>query len=471
MDRWKNIGSQRPESVIYWRRTSPRLLIPYGRDNDVQGTNPPLSVSDMTLAVLDPSGRLSEFHAVPEPVESTAPHGPADWRVLFDAAGLDVKAFNPVTPSWIPLVYADERVAWEGALPDRPDLTIHLEAAAYHGRVDYFGMTGPWTRSARAAPTTTQRFNDVMAAIASLVMPALLLTGVVLARYNLRLERGDRVGAFRAAAIMFGLTLFTWAMGSTHVPSLEAELARFFGGGVRTALYNSAVLWVTYVGLEPFVRRTVPDSLIGWTRLVGGSWKDPHVGKDLLAGVSAGILMTLFFTLYYLLPPLLGRPAPMPALNDLKPLMGTRYVLASLANQLTSAISSGMLGTIGIVGLVMLLRRRWLAVVAAIVLFTPVVVDGMFSPGYPSLALAIGAAIITVFIFVVLRDGLLAGIAALTAHFFLLRGPVTLNLSEWWAPAGLWFVGAVALLGLGGCYLARAGTTAALYRSATLQRA
>jgi hypothetical protein len=81
LDRWKSIATLRPESIVFWYRTSPRVLIPWGRDNQVQGTNPPLNVSGMTLVVVDASGRLAEFHAVPEPIESSAPHGPTNWPV------------------------------------------------------------------------------------------------------------------------------------------------------------------------------------------------------------------------------------------------------------------------------------------------------------------------------------------------------------------------------------------------------
>ena len=48
----------RPESVVFWYRTSPRPLIPLGIENDRAGLNPPLNVSGMTLTVVDASGRL-----------------------------------------------------------------------------------------------------------------------------------------------------------------------------------------------------------------------------------------------------------------------------------------------------------------------------------------------------------------------------------------------------------------------------
>ncbi len=170
------------------------------------------------------------------------------------------------------------------------------------------------------------------------------------------------------------------------------------------------MLWLTYLGLEPYVRRTSPDSLIGWTRLIAGRWNDPHVGRDVLIGASAGLLMTLLFPLYYLLPPLFGGPEPIPVLPDLRPFMGVRLRArrTGLAGERARS-PSGMLGTVGLASFVMLFKRRTLAVAAAILCFTPVAVNGMFNPGYPTLALALGAAIIAIFVFVIVRVGLLGG--------------------------------------------------------------
>ena len=42
-----------PRRSILWYRTSPRLLMPLGDENNVSGQNPPLTVGDMTLLVVD----------------------------------------------------------------------------------------------------------------------------------------------------------------------------------------------------------------------------------------------------------------------------------------------------------------------------------------------------------------------------------------------------------------------------------
>ena len=305
----------------------------------------------MTLSVFDASGRLSEFHAIPEPIDSGAPHEPTRWSALFEAAALDMNSFTPVEPKWNPIVFADERAAWEGRPADRPDLTFRVEAAAYHGRPVFFAISRAVDAlrpfgACRAVADSTRAIEW----LASLIMPGLMLAGAVLARHNVKLQRGDRVGAFRAASILFITSLMAWVLGSTHVSDVGVEINRLFQA-VGSGLLDAAILWLTYLGLEPYVRRTSPDSLIGWTRLIAGRWNDPHVGRDVLIGASAGLLMTVLFPLYYLLPPLFGGPEPIPVLPDLRPLMGVRHVLGGLVLQVSSAISNAMLGTVGLASL------------------------------------------------------------------------------------------------------------------------
>ena len=69
----------------------------------------------------------------------------------------------------------------------------------------------------------------------------------------------------------------------------------------------------------------------------------------------------LLFPLYYLLPPLFGRLEPMPVLPDLRPLMGSGYVLGGLVLQVSSAISNAMLGTVGLASFVLILFKRRIA--------------------------------------------------------------------------------------------------------------
>jgi hypothetical protein len=136
-------------------------------------------------------------------------------------------------------------------------------------------------------------------------------------------------------------------------------------------------------------------------------------------------------------------------------LLGTRQVLSTIVGQIGSAVTSGMLGVVGIVALVLLFRKTWLAAIAGILIYLPVIITGMFPDGTPRLDLAVGFGIGAVFVLAILHAGLLATVAALATHFILLRAPLTTDLSSWRGSAGLWYVGVVALAGFGACYLAR----------------
>jgi hypothetical protein len=167
--------------------------------------------------------------------------------------------------------------------------------------------------------------------------------------------------------------------------------------------------------------------------------------------------MTLFYAVHNVLPPLAGFPEPMPLVSSESSLNGVRYILSGIASEMTDAVVSGMLGVAGVVGFVLLIRNRAVAMLAAITCFTPVVINGMFPGSTPWLDIAIGACIITIFILTIVRAGLLSAIAALFTHFVQLRAPITSDFSNWHATIGIWHLGVVLAAGLGACYYARNG--------------
>jgi serine/threonine-protein kinase len=457
--RWDRLHDERPEAFFLWYRTSPRPLVPLGFENGVSGGNPPLTTAGMALVAVDAAGRLGEFLAVPEPMPADAPRAPTNWSTLFDAAGLPMEAFTPVPPRWVPPVYADERMAWEGRLPDGPGHLFRVEAAANAGRPVSMVIGGPWSRSARTPRAAPPLFNRVTAAIEATIMPALMLVAAILARRNVTAGRGDRRGAFRTATIIFVTTMTAWVLrGFVGVPS--ADVNRAFAA-IGRALFDAGLMWLTYLGLEPYIRRYSPDSLIGWTRLIVGRWRDPVVARDVMIGVSAGLAMTVFYAVHNVIPPLFDRPEPMPLMMDADLLRGTRSVLGHLLDRVAAGVQGAMLCVVGFVAMLILLKRPGRAAAAAIVILTPVAINGMFPAGTPVLDLLLGAGLITVFVLTIVRFGLLATMAALTTHFVLLRAPMTTDFSSWRGPLGLWFLGVIAVAGLGACYLASTGGASA----------
>ena len=461
-DRWSVLREGRPETFYFWYRTSPIRLEPWGTENTVTGVNPPLTIGGMTLLVVDGSGRMSEFVAVPQARrEDKTPAQPMDWGVVFSLAGLDMGAFKEVAAQWVPTTYADERRAWEGPIPGHPDKSFRVEASALAGKLVSFALVGPWSRSSRETRPVSpaSRFGSFLNVLTGLVMPGLMVAAVVLAWHNLKHGKGDRRGALRAATVLFVCEVGAW-LCTPYVGALGTDLNRLFGA-IGRSLFDAGLLWLTYLGLEPYIRRFSPDSLIGWTRLLNGRWKDPQVASDILLGVCVGLGMTLFYGAHNLIPPLFGQPEPMPLTpRDLNHLLGLRFVISRILSTVGTSLSSGMLAVAGVVTLLIFLKRKWTAHIASSVIFVWVVISDMFSPGTPMLDVAIGLGIIGLWTGVILYGGLLATVAALTTHFLLLRAPITTDFSSWRATPGITYLLVIGGAGLIAAYLARTATPA-----------
>jgi len=415
-----------------------------------------MTLSGMTLVAVDATGRLSEFWAVPSPLPPDTAAPPPDWSKAFAAAGLPMDQFKAVEPRLVPPFFANERQAWEGPLPERPEHTIRVEAASAFGKPVYFAIAGPWSRAGRLGAPSASLFSQIITSLGSLVIPMLMVVSVILARLNLNADRSDRRGARRLAVVNFVATFTGWTFEASHFATVGVEVNRNFVA-MGIALFDTGVVWLTYLGLEPYIRRYRPDTILGSTKLLAGQWRDPRVGVDVMVGVAAGLGMTLLYAAHNVIPVIAGRPEPMPLITVTDPLAGFRFTLAAIANQFSGAITSGLLAAAGVVALVLLLRNTLVAFGVAVVCFTPAVISGMFPGTTPTLDLAIGAGIISILILVVLRAGLLATVAAMFTHFILLRAPITTDVGSWQATTGLWYVGVVLALGLGGCYLARFG--------------
>ena len=103
----------------------------------------------MHSVMIDTHGRLLGFQAVPPQVSRRERAGDRRrrGRRCSKPRGCRMAAFTPVAPQWAPRDFADTRAAWEGPLPERPDIRVRIEAAAYRGRPVSFLLIGPWTRA------------------------------------------------------------------------------------------------------------------------------------------------------------------------------------------------------------------------------------------------------------------------------------------------------------------------------------
>ena len=447
--RWDNLETG---AFVFWYRGSPRPLAAGNIFSEtpipgVVGTDdPPLDVSGMTLVKLNTLGRLTQLIAIPPQVEKPAGAASSpDWAPLFSAAGLDLSKWPPAQPMWTPPVYSDTRAAWTGSLAERPDIPMRIEAAAYRGKPVYFELIGPWTRAERMQMyqrTAGKRASLVI----SIVFVLLVLVGsAMLARRNLHLGRGDRSGAFRLAAFVFAAWAVAWFCGTHHVANF-AEFGLFMEFLVW-GLGWSCFIWALYIALEPYVRRRWPATLVSWSRLLAGGFRDALVGRDVLVGCLSGACSTAIGRLMWFVPSWLGYPPPRPFSGPQWQFLGARTMVADVALMLMFALMVWLAALFFLALLRALLRKEWAAAVAWVLFGT------VFSAGDSQsapIAVVFFLILSCMFVFLMIRFGLLTLVANFVFWYVLTNFPLTTQSSAWYAGislAGILLIAALALYG------------------------
>lgn len=284
-----------PGTIEFWYRESAAPMSPRDATKGVQVDDPPLATPGMTRVRLDMSGRLRELVVVPEPeaigvpADSPNPAEPPaiDWKPLYKDADIDETTLQPTTPARVPPVYCEKRFAW--TCKDHAGRPLRCEAGTVAGKTVYFGVLD---ESAAPPPSGA---SDAGAGGAFLFV--VLLVGAFggpgwIAWNNIKRGRGDRKGAFTLAGVMFVASLLQAALGAHHTTDLGIIL-QWCMAAVGVSLLKASLIWIGFIAIEPIVRRQRPESIISWTRLVSGNWRDPLVGRDILIGTAVGVLWTL----------------------------------------------------------------------------------------------------------------------------------------------------------------------------------
>jgi serine/threonine-protein kinase len=426
----RNLAHAELGILTYFFRQSPAALVPLNQNFRVGSFDPPYEVSGMVTVVLDASGRLVGFLAVPPQVEqpSTEVHDP-NWNQMLAATGLNTASLTSVEPNWLPPTGFDRRFGWHGFYPEDPNTEIQISAASYRGKPVYFHVIGPWSQSWRmpSRPKVRARVvGDTTLLIGGFVT---LIVAALFARHNVRLARSDRRGAFRISAFMFFAAAVSGLLVAHHVADLAAEW-QIFVHIIGAALFLSMFVWLYYLALEPFVRRKWPELLISWTRLLAGEFRDPLVGRDLLTGVFFGGLMALGVHVTNSLPTWFNLSGQTTIPTSPLALATPQDTVGLLVGILVNAIFPAFSITFTLFLMRALLRNYWLSVIATAVV---VLLVGL---GGENFILETPFAIVSTIImmFVLLRWGILALAVASFSNQLLTSYPVTLNLSLWFAP-------------------------------------
>jgi eukaryotic-like serine/threonine-protein kinase len=453
--RWDRLAEKGQKPFAFWYRTGPTALVPFNVTRLWPSYNdPPQATPGMARVRLDPDGGLLSFSIVPGRYDEGAdPRPDPDWAPLFAEAGLDLASFEPVDPRWTPEVASDRRFAWQGAYPGAADLALRVEAASFRGRPVSFELLFPWDKPPEpphSAVTTAALINVAWIVVA-------MVGGGLLARRNLRLGRGDSKGALRLGVAALVLRLAAWLCAAHHLP-LTNEINSFLVQ-LAMGLLLLALLWTFYLALEPYFRRLWPRRLVSWVRLVDGRLRDPLVGRDVLVGLLFGLAATLLATAYAVVPAWLGLPPPRPDqlggdFTQGLVLSGSRQSVALLLLVLYNGLTSGLFLAILLLLLRLVLRRQSLAVLGMIAV-------GAFltslDTGWPWADRAFGAAVMALWLWAMLRFGLLPVTIGVFVHVLLSAFPLTTDTSAWYFGASALALGTTLVLAAYGFTVARAG--------------
>ncbi|HEV8039240.1 MAG TPA: serine/threonine-protein kinase [Bryobacteraceae bacterium] len=433
MRRWNetkgaHLAPSRPPAVAFVYRASPVPLVPRHASDipRVTRSDPPDNVPGMIEISTDMQGRMRSFSAVPPPVDLVkGPYATPDWPVFFAAAGLDLARFKPVEPEWAPPVMADARMAWLGNYPEMPEIPIRVEAAAYHGRPVSYAEILSQLQAGSPIPPTNDRSPG---GLVNLTLELIVMIGSVpFARYNLRLGRGDVRGAVRLALFVLCVHLGSWLIGGTHAAGAgEADL---FVMAAMRSVFSAVILALTYISFEPFVRRRWPQTMISWSRVLAGGFRDPLVGRDLLLGCLSGVVLALIQGFGNLLYGIHGTPATKVS-TDLATLSAGRYLAGDFLYLFVDTLSKS-LGILFLIFLFrVLLRKQWPAAGVVIILLA-----AMYATNDPNpfIAWPVNVVFFSLMVFTLMQFGLLALAAAILVAVFVSQFPLNTDLSVWYA--------------------------------------
>ena len=222
-------------------------------------------------------------------------------------------------------------------------------------------------------------------------------------------------------------------------------------GVLLVPIAEGVIVALTYMALEPWVRRLWPRALITWSRVLAGQWRDPVVGRDVLIAVLAAVAINCVGHALYLGFSPSGAPAASSVIEFLRlqftldQLMGTRFI----GSAGFFALFAGLYSALQTFFLMFLcracLRRPWLATLAFVGLCAPLAATGWFSHGDWIESIVI--VLIVVFtVLMMVRFGLLALVVWGAVGAFIECGLLTNDFGAWYGESSLVVVVVVSAL-------------------------
>jgi hypothetical protein len=274
---------------------------------------------------------------------------------------------------------------------------------------------------------------------------------ILFARRNLKQGRSDSRGAFWVAIVVFTFAMLGQVMSAHYIGDADWILQwSFLAPGLP--LTNVAQFFLLYVALEPYVRRTWPEILISWSRLVAGGLKNPLVGRDVLIGVLFGIGMVFPIYLRMALPnwfPVAGITPDGPGSQDWRE--GSVFIGNLVSNTLGVMDAVGSLAVVFIVA--KMTRNKMAGMLVAVLL---VIGFNLYGENIP-IEVAVAGFIAVLWLTCLMRFGFLSICIGRFVAYAIGTGLPTFDLSRWYAWRGLTQIAVVLTIALYGFKVALAG--------------
>ena len=436
--RYRGLSDEFPFPLEFWYRQSPYALqthYPF----TVTATNPVSFYSGEWRIGLDSAARLNYFAAIGPQEDATPNPRTLDWQTLFTAADLDLQQSHTLESRRLPDVPSDKSFAWETFSHGKH---LQIQGASYHNKIVFFHVSPPWEQPERVGPTQSTFASRIGFAFFVATVFVLLAGGFLFARRNLKQGRGDLSGSIRVAAVIFAVLLLGQAL-TTHY-ALDAEwIFIWFLLSSGLAMTNALQFVLLYMALEPYVRRTWPEILISWSRLVAGNWKSPLVGRDVLIGVLFGVGMLVANYTRVALPYWFSVPGITVAWSG--SWRDASGFFGSLASNILALMDG--IGSLAVVFLVTKITRSKIAALILAGLFGIAV--NLFGEDLP-IEIVVASVLAILWLTCLMRVGLLAVCVCRFVLFTLTDGLITFDLSRWYAWRGLVELAVVAAIALYG---------------------
>ena len=440
-DRYRTVNADFPSpSRFFYRRAFQPLQtnFPYWVFQD----NPAFGLSGDTIVGLDDRGRLTSLRIAPTLTsgQSSEANNPSDlssstaapnadapaWVPLFEAAGLDLHNFKEDPADWQAHDPMDQQFAWQDAALGHQ---IRVQAGTLRGKPVYFRVLAPWNKDSTADYNAGLGAYELSGVLELTFAASLFCLTAFFAYRNIRMERSDLAGAFRGAALLFvAIAIFTilnthWA-GDLSWGWNWWQLAVSRSAGL--ALQYAAL----YLGLEPYLRRTWPELLISWSRLLAGGFRNPLVGRDILMGALFGAAAAFLVQLQTALPYWF-------AIRSVTPVFNYSHGLTYYVGDLIAGIIDPTLNAFGSLTVLFIALKIFRSKGISVLIVGIIWVLFSLQTENPWALLPLSILIAVLMLTCTLRNGVLGLIVALYMRDFIRSHPFTSDFSRWYAPYGV----------------------------------